>query len=89
VPIVLRRRGVRSTRVAPVEETSGGLPGDGLDLAVRQSDGAEVSLFWSRSSGRTWIEVRDIVTGFRLVLETLPEKALEAYYDSYAYFVST
>ena len=86
---MLRRRAVRNTCAPRADESGDSFPGDGLDLAVRQSDGAEVSLFWSRSSGRTWIEVRDVVTGFRLVLETLPEKALEAYYDSYAYFVST
>jgi len=63
------------------------LPVDGLDLAVRQSDGVEVALYWSRSSGRTWIDARDLFTDARLVLETIPDRALDAYYDSYAYLL--
>ena len=61
---------------------------DGLDLAVRQSAGDEVSLFWSRSSGRTWIAVRDIVKGSPIVLATPPEHAPRAHYHPYAYLVS-
>jgi hypothetical protein len=59
---------------------------DGLDLLVREADGVEVTLFWSRSSGRTWIEAVNRLTDERLVFETAPGRVLEVFYDSFAYF---
>jgi hypothetical protein len=59
---------------------------DGLDLLVREVDGVEVTLFWSRSSGKTWIEAVNRFTDERLVFETAPARVLEVFYDSFAYF---
>jgi hypothetical protein len=61
---------------------------DGLDLLMREVDGVEVTLFWSRSSGRTWIEAVNRYTDERLRFETAPARVLDVFYDSFAYFFS-
>jgi hypothetical protein len=61
---------------------------DGLDLIVRYVDGLEVTLYWSRASGRTWVEAVNRETGERLLFDTAPAKALDVFYDSFRYFFS-
>ena len=61
---------------------------DGLDLLVRHTDDLEVTLYWSRSSGRTWVEAVNSETDERLAIVTAPSRALDVFYDSFEYFFS-
>jgi hypothetical protein len=82
------RQELGESRLPRVDPAADALPGDGLDLAVRHSEGLEVILYWSRSSGRTWIDVFQFETGKRLLVETVPATVLDAFYDSFAYLLS-
>jgi len=75
-----------SARLDAVQSFAYPFPTDGLDLLVRDDDGFKVTLFWSPSSDRTWVDVHDPDTGERLMFDAAPAKALEAFYDSFAYF---
>ena len=61
---------------------------DGFDLLTRHADGLEVTLYWSRSSGRTWVEAVNRDTAERLTFETAPWKALDTFYDPFGQFFS-
>lgn len=59
-----------------------------IELADRESDGVEVSLLWSRSSGCIRVIVTDtkLVQGFEL--DVARADALEAFYHPFAYAAS-
>ena len=57
-----------------------------VDLLEHHADGIHVTLYWSRSSGRTWVEAVSRDTDERLYLETGPAKVLDVFYDSSAHF---
>jgi hypothetical protein len=83
---LFRRRSVSTPRRDTVIACVNPFPTDGLDLLVRDDDGFEMTLFWSPSTERTWIDVHRPDTGVRLMFEAAPARALDAFYDSFAYF---
>ena len=55
------------------------------ELAQRQNDGIEVSLFWSRSNGSVSVEVRHVATDETFELDVDPACALDAFYHPFAF----
>jgi hypothetical protein len=55
-----------------------------VELAVREGDGLEVTLWWSRRTGSIWVDVRER-SGRAWAVEAPPERALDAFYDPFAY----
>ena len=59
------------------------------ELAQRQNDGIEVSLFWSRSNGSVSVEVRHLATEEIFELDVDPALALDAFYHPFAFAART
>jgi len=55
------------------------------ELARRESNGIEVSLFWSAATNRVTVEVVDASLDERFVLDVDPARALDAFHHPYAY----
>lgn len=55
------------------------------ELAHRANDGIEVSLLWSRPTGRLAVVVSDTRAGETFELPAPPENALEVFYHPFAY----
>jgi hypothetical protein len=55
------------------------------DLADRESDGLEVTLLWSESSGRAKVVVDDVRLDERFELDVPQSEALSAFYHPFAY----
>jgi hypothetical protein len=55
------------------------------DLADRESDGLEVTLFWSRESGRMKVVVDDSKLDETFELDVPQAEALAAFYHPFAY----
>jgi hypothetical protein len=55
------------------------------ELAVRDSDGLSVVLFWHPRNGGVTISVADSRSGDRFQLAVEREHALDAFYHPYAY----
>jgi hypothetical protein len=55
------------------------------DLARRESDGFEVTLFWWPGSGRLTVCVCDHRRGAYLEIPAEPGRALDVYYHPFAY----
>jgi hypothetical protein len=55
------------------------------DLADRESDGLEVTLLWSESSGRVKVVVDDAKLGESFELDVPQSQALAAFYHPFAY----
>jgi len=55
------------------------------ELAVRESDGLAVSLFWSKATGRTRVVVDDQTFKAELHVDVPPACALDAFYHPFAY----
>ena len=58
------------------------------ELADRANDGLEVTLFWSRTSGRVKVAVSDSKLGDRFELDVASADALAAFYHPFAYAAS-
>jgi hypothetical protein len=58
---------------------------EAIELATRASDGVEVSLFWERGTGRTWVDVTVPSTGEHFTVEAMPARALDVFHHPYAY----
>ena len=58
------------------------------ELADRANDGLEVTLLWSRSSGRVKVAVSDSKLGDRFELHVARADALAAFYHPFAYAAS-
>jgi hypothetical protein len=58
---------------------------DWQELAGRANDGLEVSLLWSRSSGRLKVEVADAKLGDQFEFEVADADGLSAFYHPFAY----
>jgi len=58
------------------------------ELADRESDGLEVTLLWSRSSGRVKVAVSDSKLGERFELEVARADALAAFHHPFAFAAS-
>jgi hypothetical protein len=56
-----------------------------VELADRRSDTCDVSLFWSRRSGRVWVRVVDRVSGTSSRIDARPGNALEVFRHPFAY----
>ena len=56
-----------------------------IDLAHRQSDGIDVTLWWSREDGTVTVEVLHFETEAAFELKVEPDRALEAFYHPFAY----
>jgi hypothetical protein len=54
------------------------------ELAVRENDGLVVSLFWSKSTGRTRVVVDQMLMA-ELHVDVPPACALDAFYHPFAY----
>jgi hypothetical protein len=72
---------------APLAEPSPVAPAPeaGIDLAARRGDGLEVTLLWSRASGRVWVVVLHVFTGESFRIDVDPQNALEVYRHPFAY----
>ena len=55
------------------------------ELAHRESDGLQVSLFWSKSTNRVTVEVVDERLADRFAFDVPGRKALDAFHHPYAY----
>jgi hypothetical protein len=55
------------------------------ELAARAIDGLEVTLLWSRSSGRVKVAVDDLRLGHRIAFDVKPGDALAAFHHPFAY----
>ncbi len=55
------------------------------ELAHRTSNGLDITLLWSRRSGRLMIAVSDIVTGDSFSLDAPRDRALDVYNHPFAY----
>jgi hypothetical protein len=55
------------------------------ELAQRQNDGIEVSLFWCRSDGSITVAVRHLATEESFELDVDPALALDAFYHPFAF----
>jgi hypothetical protein len=58
------------------------------ELSSRTNDGLEVTLLWSRSSGRVKVAVSDSKLGDRFELHVACADALAAFYHPFAYAAS-
>jgi hypothetical protein len=58
------------------------------ELADRANDGLEVTLLWSRSSGRVKVAVSDSKLGERFELHVARAVVLAAFYHPFAYAAS-
>ena len=56
-----------------------------IDLAERESDGLEVTLLWSRTSGRVKVSVRDSRLGHDFELAVAGADALAAFHHPFAF----
>ena len=55
------------------------------DLAHRTSNGLDVTLLWSRRSGRLTVAVSDIRTGDSFTVDAPRDRALDVYNHPFAY----
>ncbi len=55
------------------------------ELAARADDGLEVTLLWSRASGRVQVAVDDSRVGHRFAFDVLRGDALAAFHHPFAY----
>jgi hypothetical protein len=58
-----------------------------LELAVRESDGIHVLLFWHPGEDAVTVTVEDARAGDRFQLAVAPDRALDAFYHPFAYAV--
>jgi len=56
-----------------------------VELADRHSSDLDVSLFWSRISGRLWVDVKHLRSGRVARIKATPEKALDVFRHPFAY----
>ena len=57
------------------------------ELDHRNNDGIDVTLQWSPSTARVWIDVRDDHSGSSFRLDVDPGEALDAFHHPYAYAI--
>lgn len=62
---------------------------DWIDLADRRNDGLEITLLWSRSTGRVKVTVDQAHTGRHGELEVPAADALVAFHHPFAYTMSS
>ena len=55
------------------------------ELARRENNGVQVSLYWSRSTNDVTVEVVDTVRDERFELAVDPARALDAFHHPFAY----
>jgi hypothetical protein len=55
------------------------------ELAVRESDGIHVLLFWHPDDNALTVTVEDARVGDRFQLAVAPDRALDAFYHPFAY----
>jgi hypothetical protein len=55
------------------------------ELAHRTSDGVDVSLLWSRRTGRVVVVVSDQRTDESFTVDVPPHRALDVYHHPFAY----
>jgi hypothetical protein len=56
-----------------------------IDLADRESDGLEVTLLWSRTTGRVKVAVSDSKLDVQFELDVARADALEAFHHPFTY----
>lgn len=61
---------------------------DWRELARRDNDGIEVSLFWSKSADRVWVVVADTRLEIDFELEVAGVDALAAFHHPFSYLRS-
>jgi hypothetical protein len=64
--------------------TAEAAPPSAVELAVREADGFEVVLWWDRSDGSVWVDVRGR-SGRSRAVAAAPERALDVFYHPFAY----
>ena len=57
----------------------------GRELAVRESAGIQVTLFWRSVRNRLWVRVRDARTDEAFAFGVAPADALAAFHHPFAY----
>jgi hypothetical protein len=55
------------------------------ELATRENDGVEVSLYWNRAQNSVYVLVSDEKTGDRFEIEVGSRSALDVYNHPFAY----
>ena len=55
------------------------------ELAVRDSDGVHVVLFWHPNENAVTVSVEDARVGDRFQIAVAPDRALDAFYHPFAY----
>lgn len=65
--------------------TTGLSTSDWRELALRDADGLEVSLLWSRSADRVKVTVADLRLDMRFELDVAGADALAAFHHPFAY----
>jgi hypothetical protein len=65
------------------------MSGSVRELAQRVSGEDEVLLLWHPESNRVEVCVRDLATGLGFNVDVAPDTAIDAFYDPYAYLVSS
>jgi hypothetical protein len=58
---------------------------DVVELADRRSETCDVTLFWSRRSGRVWVRVIDRLSGRSSRIDASPADAMEVFRHPFAY----
>ena len=56
-----------------------------VELADRRSPDLSVSLFWSRTSGRLWVDVKHLQSGRVGRIKATPANALDVFHHPFAY----
>jgi hypothetical protein len=59
------------------------------ELAQRLDGSTEVTLFWSRSTGKLTVSVHELARGDVFELQIASDRALDGFYHPYAYAAST
>ena len=65
------------------------MSGSVRELAQRVSESDEVILLRHPESGRVEVSVRDLATGLGFKVDVAPDAAIDAFYDPYAYLISS
>jgi hypothetical protein len=76
------------TRRLPEGDPVSSLDHTWTELAERANDGLEVTLLWSRSSGRVKVAISDSRLDDRFELDVAGADALAAFYHPFAYAAS-
>jgi hypothetical protein len=58
---------------------------DVVELADRRSDLCDVTLFWSRRTGRLWVRVVDRFSGRASRIDASPANAMDVFRHPFAY----